>query len=189
MSTYHEIIERLPAILVRIVHSYAHPETTWLYTKVYEIRKFLKKSNVGYSEKRYELFFEHQSLNYNMHDNKLLQRLNGLIRFLPELLRKKTNGKFDFCEFEKHSMESFIEKKGDWNARGSQWTIRKNPLPDSCTRSVDRIEFVTAMILCGYDHKIIEFPAGGYNRIMFRAQRNTVAFKNLHKSDPQNIWE
>ena len=185
MNAYHEIIERLPEVLVRHVHTYADPETTCQYTKVYEIRKYLTEFNVGYSEKRYELFFKYGALNDDMQNNKLFQRLNGLMRYLPQLLGKKSKGKFHFCEFEKHYMQYFIAKKGDWNARGSRWIIRQDPLPALCTRSVDRIELVTVMILCGYDHKIISFPPAGYNRITFRAQRNTVAFKHLHKLDPE----
>lgn len=168
MTQYHGIMMRMPAALRTIVHEYADPETTYIYTRVQEMNAKLTEQRVDYRSNPVQLLaWSGPVLAMHLRDTKLFDRLTTLMDCIATCYEHaKPKSSLRVSEEGKHYLEYIVEKFGIWH--------KKSWIPFKGARYhfyMDRVEFVFAMILCGFEYDVhTSLTEFGSKKMLFLAK-------------------
>jgi len=204
VTVYNNIMPRLPGVLTRLVHEYVDPETTYIYTLVNNILVEFHHRNVRSTIPGWGRYVPSLSRTYvspytrkrlalsNMGNKQLFNRLTVMMELCPRLFDKlpvkrtnKTKQSTQFVdEYGKHFMERQIAQNMN-RQYTTDWTRREciiHPLSPAYVDIragfyVDRIEFVIAMILSGFEYKIVN------KCVYFFARANRRAYDDSFKGN------
>lgn len=135
ISTYHAIMAKVPDELRVLVYEYVNPDNTFIYTQIEEINSILTRSLPPNLLETCTF----QYLRDKLQNNTLLETMNALVLYVPQYYETAV-GTSSLRESDKGV--SYINYKFECN---------------HTYLHVEKVEFVFAMILCGFMYEIKEY--------------------------------